>query len=178
MPVVIWSFCARQSKPQTNEDCKKLNSRGVDSLLWYGATKKKSALNAALNLLNEAIKCDSNLRIAKINKISVLGELGQYHDALQMIDLILVDKDSSLLILKSAYYEKLNERELSIKTYKIAYSYFSSQLKKHPENVNAIYCKLLTQSKVFGKDSITSEIQYYLKKYPNDGNLKALLEGI
>ena len=179
--LVLYSVCAQRSKAQVNSNCKKLNSQGVDSLIRYKGQfkKRRSTLEASLHLLNDAIRCDTSLNTPRVNRITVLSELGEYSLAINSIDdLIQRNKDTTLLLIKASIYDKMGENKLSIDADKMAYNYFVRKLKENPQNQNVIYCKLMTQSKVFGLDNVRNEIDFYLKKYPNDTHLKYLLEGI
>jgi tetratricopeptide (TPR) repeat protein len=176
--ICLASCNGKSTKDHFQSDCEKFNTQGVDSLMHYKVQfkKKKSTIESSLNLLNEAIKCDSNLNVARINKIPVLAELGQYNAQIEVInDLIKRTKDSTLLITRAGVYEKLNEQELSTGAYKAAYKYCVRVLKDNPQNSSIIYFKILTQSKIDGIDAVQSEIDYYLSRYPDDKNLRALL---
>jgi tetratricopeptide (TPR) repeat protein len=177
-----FTFC-RNATPDmdSNEDCKRLNNQAMDSLSLYKTTfnKRKSTLEFSLRLLNEAIKCDSDLNVARINKVTVLNELGQFHQAISLLnELILLKKDSSLLLIKAPIYNRINEPDSLTLTYRLAYKYFSNKLKDDPQNVDLIFGKIFSKSKVYGKESVRSEIDAYMKKYPNDVNLKMLLAEI
>lgn len=163
-----------------NPDCKKLNNQAMDSLVFYKTefNKKKSTLESALKLLDEAIKCDSNSYSIKFNKVAVLCELGQFHQAVKLVDKLILEKDSSLLLVKAPIYDRLDEQDSLVITYKMAYRYYVGKLKDDPQNPDVIFGKVFSQSKIYGKESVRSEINLYLKKYPNDLNLKALLEDI
>ncbi len=179
--LVINSFCALRSKAQIDSNCKKLNRQGVDSLMQFKGQfkKRKSTLEASLKLLNDAIKCDSSFNTPRVNRITVLSELGEYELALYAIDdLVQRNRDTTLFLIKASIYDRLNEKQLSMDAYKMAYSYFVRQLKEKPQNPNIIYSKLMTQSKVFGKESVRNEVDFYLNKYPNDAHLRSLLEDI
>lgn len=180
--LLVVSFCGNISTGnQSKTDCKKFNRQAMDSLMVYKTSfdKKKSTLESSLRLLDDAIKCDSSLNVANFNKVTVLNELGRFNESIRLIDrLIRLNKDSSLLLTKAPIYDKINKHDSLTITYKFAYNFFNRRIKDNPRDANIIFGKLFSQSKIYGKDSVISEIDQYLKKYPNDANLKALLTQI
>ncbi len=180
--LMVLSFCRNVSSGnQPKADCNKINSQAMDSLILYKTSfdKRKSTLESTLRLLDDAIKCDSSLNIAKFNKVTVLNELGKFNESISLINkLIRSQKDSSLLLTKAPIYDKINKHDSLTITYKLAYNYFDRRIKDRPGDANIIFGKLFSQSKIYGKESVISEIDYYLKKYPDDVNLKALLTQI
>jgi tetratricopeptide (TPR) repeat protein len=153
----------------------------MDSIVSYRSRyyKRTTTLESALSLLDEAVKCDANFSTAKFNMISVLNELRRYHQSIHIIDdLILATKDSSLLLIKGPIYDSLNDHDSLRLTYIMANKYFVGKLVEQPTNTNLIYGMLFTKSKIFGKDSISSDVEYYAHKYPKDSVLRLLLHDI
>ncbi len=103
----------------------------------------------------------------------------RYEEAIVVVnDLILRNEDSTLLLLEAPFYEKLTDHQASMNIYRIAHNYFKKMIEKGATRPEIIYGKIFTESKLFGKDSVRPEIDYYLKKYPKDRNLEALLNDI
>jgi tetratricopeptide (TPR) repeat protein len=178
--LLLASVACKKNKPedQSHSDCKQFINQGVDSLAHYQHQfkKRRSTLEASLKLYNDAIKCDSNLNVARWNKLGVFGQLEEYDSIIVIVDdLLKRHYDSSILIFKAGAYEKLKNMESSQLMYRRAYGYLVRKLKYNPDNASLIYHKVFAMSKIFKEDSALKEIDYYLAKYPNDRNLKAIL---
>jgi tetratricopeptide (TPR) repeat protein len=180
--VLTFSFCnSNTSNSQGKTDCRKFNNQAMDSLLSYNTSfsKRNSTLEFALNLLNEALKCDSSMSIAKFNKVTVLNGLGKYAESISLLnELIRSRSDSSLVLLKAPLYEKINKHDSLTITYNLALRYFIGKNREKPHDDYTIYGLLLCKSKLYGIRSVQHEIDSCLGKYPANSNLRALLEDI
>ena len=164
---------------QNNQRCKNLNKQGIDSMMAHGSRpqNRTSSLEAALRLFEAAIRCDSSLKTPRVNRIAVLSELGEYQRAIDAIDeLVKRVPDSSTLILKPPLFERLNMYDSARNLYKSLSLYFVKLRNNDPENVDLIYWCVFTKFKVSGWESVRADIDYYIKKYPNNTHLITILQ--
>lgn len=180
--VLIYGVTSDVCIAQIKNPCTKLQSQAVDSLTSYFLSfrKRKTTLESSLKLVERAIKCDSSLFSPWHTKVTILSEMEEYRRAIETTDELFYhfNSDSGYLIPKPALYERLGLYDSARHLYGQLSLYFKNRLKDDPADDGLIYNYLFTKFKFSGWQSVSSEIDWYKKEYPNNANLKTILRSI
>lgn len=84
--LALISTCINSSGQHTIKRCQVLNNFAMESYMKYQMEGRPSSLDSALNLIDQAISCDSNKFGSFHNKINILIDVGRYQDAIKTIN--------------------------------------------------------------------------------------------
>lgn len=129
----------------------------------------EAGLNKAINLFEQAIKCDSTYAIAYANLANALDHKHSYGDELKISNklLILLNNDPSILMTRGMLFEKMNSIDSARKAYYLASTGYGKKLAKHPENVNLIKEIILLKALTDGNDEAMKQLNVEIKMHPN-----------
>ncbi len=157
------------------KQCVALNDSAVSLLnKYYFEGTNQAELDVILDLLNQAIACDTNYFLAYNNKVTVLNLKGEYQKVVNLLDKMLEfsNNDPQLIFLKGIAYEKLNAYNAAKTTYVQAAVEYEKRLKLYPDSLEIIADKLFFTAFTKGKDEALSELNKYILKYPDKTMLK------
>ncbi|WP_073402499.1 tetratricopeptide repeat protein [Mucilaginibacter sp. OK098] len=166
--IIIICFCScAKPKRKINPLSIKLNDSAMQLVMHFG-TDDKSVVNG-INLLDKAIRIDSNYVTAYWNKFSFQNQLKQYNEALETVKhlLKLRPNDALIIALTGLAYEKTGDTISAAKCYKNALSNYDKILDTMNLK-NKSYCGLAT-----GKAMILKLLN---KNEQSDAYLKGLLQ--
>lgn len=129
---IAFLFACGKSHAQKkiNPEARKLNDSAVGSRFSLKYNNPNQALEHSINLLNQAIKLDSNYFTAYWNKFAFQGDLKQYNKAIltgkQMIGLR--PQNASLKFIVGETYEKMGDTITSAEYYRSSLSMLNNIL--------------------------------------------------
>lgn len=148
------------------KECIELNNKGMKCLMDYPMYGKKG-LDSAIDLLNEAVKCDTTYFIAYSNLAIAYDRKKDYNDEMFALNkmLSLTNNDPTYLVLKGMVFERMDKIDSANKTYQLAKIVFQKKLTEHPTAtlVNGI---VLLTALTEGKDEAMKELNKQIKLHP------------
>ena len=153
------------------EQCVVLHDSAMSLLnKYYFEDTNPTKLDLILDLLNQAIACDTNYFLAYNDKVTVLSIKGEYMKVVSLLNKMLEfsGNDPQLIFLKGIAYEKLNNYSAAETAYKKAAIEYEKRLNLYPDSIEMILDKLFFIAFTKGKGEALSELNKYILKYPDN----------
>jgi len=166
--IFVNSCTYSQNANAPSRDCIALNNQGVEYISNY-PMNGKSGINQAIDLLQQAIQCDSTYLTAYINIANAYDKNHNYDGEMRAYNKILklTNYDSpSIITQKGVLFEKINKIDSAKKYYDIAKIACKKKLIKHPEDAEIIKELILLKALIIGKDEALKEIDEQIKLHP------------
>lgn len=159
--------CKNSHRHIPSKECISLNNQGNDSLMDYPMNGEK-ALNKAIDLFKQALKCDSNYFIAYMNLANAYDHKHSYNEEMIIYNkvLTLVKNDPIILSLKGMLFEKMNHLDSAKNTYDLASATFKKRLRNKPDDINLIRGIIELKAVTAGKEAAFKEIDGQIKRNP------------
>jgi len=162
------NYCKSQSLNKIiipPKECIELNNKGVKYLTKYPDDDKQ--IDTAINLLSEAVKCDTTYLTGYMNLANAYDLKKSYVDELAVLnkELILTNNNPSILTEKGMLFERMGFIDSANKIYPMAKLNYEKKLAEKPSAWivgGVVFLKALMN----GKDEAIKELDTQLKLHP------------
>ena len=157
--IISFFSCNGQNKKMPSSDCIALNNQGNDYLTKFTCGDKKALLKA-IDLLKQAINCDTSYLVAYRNLTIAYDWNHDYMKELTVFRklLILSHNYPEIITEKAKVFEKLNMLDSARRNYQLARQRLSDSLHIHPSNARFVSDFLLVLALTDGQDAALKEL--------------------
>ncbi|MFZ6008855.1 MAG: tetratricopeptide repeat protein [Bacteroidota bacterium] len=165
-------------KAKVSKECRSLNDSATKKINSFYTTNLNEQLDSAMFLLKKATECDTSYFLAYSNLTTVLALKGEYDSAIKVVNILLrlTKNDPEIVVYKGMLYEKQNKKESAQKEYNLANKLYDDRLAQYPDSLEIVGSKMFLKAYLEGKEKALSELDIYIKKYPNNELLQQYRE--
>jgi len=147
------------------KECIELNNKGVKYLMKYSDDDKQ--IDTAINLLSEAVKCDTTYLTGYMNLANAYDRKKSYVDELVVLnkELILTNDEPSILTEKGMLFERMAFIDSANKIYLMAKLNYEKKLTEKP-SARIVDGLVLLKALTNGKNEAIKELGKQLKLHP------------
>jgi tetratricopeptide (TPR) repeat protein len=178
----VWAItCKGQIKNEKKnfvpKDCVRLNDSAFAFLLKYENTYQRQyndkRLDTALDLLKQAVKCDSAFTIAYINMANTYNDMYNLDAEIQILNKLinLTHNNPKFILRKAQTFKYQGKKDSAKRAYAMVDSLYDKQLQRNPENINVVIDKIYLRRYTQGLDAAYNELMEQVKKHPKDSVL-------
>ncbi|MBS9462075.1 hypothetical protein KIM67_06605 [Flagellimonas sp. 389] len=153
LPALFLVSCNSKNRVAFKEDCQSLNEK-------YLKLSSEHEIDSALYYLDRTINCDSESDFFKFEKVKYYVSLGQYQNAYNYLDVIILKNESSYLTYKGALGLKLNKPEAE-NLLRQAHTAYGKMSKKEIDKRSAATYKISLDNYFLGKQNAIEQITEY-----------------
>jgi tetratricopeptide (TPR) repeat protein len=164
----VFPSCKGQpSIPLPPKDCIELNNQGVDYLVGKRALDEH-ALVKAIELLKQAIKCDTTYITAYMSIAIAYDRAKNYNQELESYNRILVlfKNYPWIMLEKAMLFERMGKIDSAKNVYNLSGIEIEQRLSKRPANINLIKALVQLKALTLGKDAAIEEINKEEELHP------------
>ena len=167
LTLVAINSCKGQHSNIPPKECIALNDKAMTLLMNYPMNGEQE-LNTAIDLLKQAISCDSTDWVFYINLGNAYDKKHNYNGEMAALNkvLTLTKNDPAILLQIGMLYEVKGRVDSAKNMYQLTEVEYEKRLAKNPKDVNLIKGNILLKGVTDGKDEAIKALNEQIKIHP------------